>query len=572
MQTKWIIKEHNQALASALSKELAIQPVTGRILSVRGFADAHAVKDFMNPLLSGMAPPHQMAGMERAVNRLLLAFKNKETVCIYGDYDVDGVTATALLVSSFTTMGINTFYHIPNRMDDGYGLNDAALTTVRQHGATLCVSVDCGVTAIAEASHCKEIGLDLIITDHHQPLDQLPDAVAVINPHRSDCSYPFKGLAGVGVAFNLLVALRAKLRESGFLEGNGPDLRQWLDLVALGTVADMVPLTGQNRILLSAGLQRMGEDSRTGVEALKKVSGVSGQVSSGQVGFRLAPRLNAAGRLESAVPGVELLLTDDAALASHLAAELDGANSERQGVERFILEDAVRMVEDAGGVSGRYSILLASEKWHPGVVGIVSSRLVERYHRPAILVAIDAEGNGKGSGRSIPGFHLLEALHECSDLLVRYGGHRVAAGVSIREEDFQAFAESFEKVAASRLSDEELLPSIAIDTVILPEEFSVSLVEELDKLAPFGMGNPQPLLCMQGLKVVEKRKIGTDHLRLRLKKEKHYINAVAWRMAGRHLPDIIDIAGTVEIDGWGGGERLQFSLKDFRESEKPDGP
>jgi len=568
MQTNWILKQADPVAAAALATELDLLPATARVLAGRGLSEPGQARDFLNPTLSGMLDPFLLAGMEQAVDRLVRARQQQEQVCIYGDYDVDGVTATALLVSGLSALGLQVGYHIPHRMDDGYGLNSDALQAIRAKGATLCVSVDCGVTGIAEAQRCREIGLDLIITDHHQTLEQLPEAVAVINPHRSDCRYPFKGLAGVGVAFNLLVALRSRLREQGAFGDSGPDLRQWLDLVALGTVADVVPLVGQNRLLVASGLQRMGAATRTGLSALKQVSGISGDVTAGQVGFRLAPRLNAAGRLESAVPGVELLLTDDRSLADRLAQELNDANNERQGVERCILDEAVQLVEQSGGVNGRYSIVLASENWHPGVVGIVASRLVERYHRPTILMAIQEDGTAKGSGRSIPGFHLLDALHGCAPFLLRYGGHRAAAGVSLAVEQVAAFAQAFEQAAASRLDQQSLIPRLLLDLELEPEELTTALVDDLQRLAPFGAGNPEPLVCIRGLRVMEKKVVGTEHLRLKLGRGRHYLHAIAWRMAGRQLPELVDLAGIPEIDTWGGGSRLQLRVKDIKAAEQ----
>ncbi|MDY0383436.1 single-stranded-DNA-specific exonuclease RecJ [Trichlorobacter sp.] len=568
MQTSWILQKSDPAVVSALMAELQLQSATARVLAVRGFDDPAKAREFLAPTLAGMVDPFLLAGMDPAVTRLLTARSQQEQLCVYGDYDVDGVTATALMVSGLTALGLRVGYHIPHRMDDGYGLNSEALRAIRSQGATLCVSVDCGVTGIAEAQLCREIGLDLIITDHHQTLEHLPEAVAVINPHRPDCPYPFKGLAGVGVAFNLLVALRSRLREQGAFGDNGPDLRQWLDLVALGTVADVVPLLGQNRLLVASGLQRMGNGTRIGLSALKQVSGISGDVTAGQVGFRLAPRLNAAGRLESAVPGVELLLTDDRSLADRLAQELNDANNERQSVERRILDEAVQLVEQSGGVNGRYSIVLASENWHPGVVGIVASRLVERYHRPTILMAIQEDGTAKGSGRSISGFHLLDALHACAPLLLRYGGHRVAAGVSLKVEQVAAFIEAFEQAAASRLDQQSLVPSLLLDVELEPEELTTTLVDDLQRLAPFGAGNPEPVVCIRGLRVLERKVVGSDHLRLRLARGRQQINAIAWRMAGRHLPELIDVAGMPEIDTWGGRARLQLRVKDFTATEQ----
>ena len=568
MQTNWIFKEADPFAVSTLALELALQPATARVLAGRGLVDPGQVREFLSPALSGMLDPFLLADMEQAVRRLILAWQRQEQICIYGDYDVDGVTATALLVSGLTALGMRAGYHIPHRMDDGYGLNSEALRSIRMQGSSLCISVDCGVTALEEAAICREIGLDLIITDHHQPLEQLPDAVAVINPHRPDCGYPFKGLAGVGVAFNLLVGLRTRMREQGLFSDKEPDLRQWLDLVALGTVADVVPLQGQNRLLVAAGLQRMAAADRTGLAALKRAAGVDGAVTAGQVGFRLAPRLNAAGRLESAVPGVELLLTGDRATAERIASELDDANSERQLVEHRILTSAIAMVEASGGVTGRHSIVLASADWHPGVVGIVASRLVERYHRPTILLAQQEDGIAKGSGRSIPGFHLLDALHDCGPLLQRYGGHRAAAGVTLNAEQIELFCQAFEQAASSRLDQQSLIPTLVLDLELQPEELTIPLVNDLQRLAPFGAGNPEPVVCIRGLRVMEKKVVGADHLRLKLGRGRHYVHAIAWRMAGRDIPDLLDLAGMPEIDTWGGGARLQLRVKDFRPAEQ----
>lgn len=561
---EWRLKAADPATVEAVAEKFGLHRATARILVSRGLVDPSQVAEFLNPSLSGMADPFLMSGISDAVTRLLKARQSKERVCIYGDYDVDGVSATALLVSGLSGLGFDVAYQIPHRMDEGYGLNADSLKAIRAAGSSLCISVDCGITALEEALLCRDIGLDLIITDHHQPLATIPDAFAVINPHQPGCLYPFKGLAGVGVAFNLLVALRARLRADRCLDGSGPDLRELLDMVALGTVADMVPLAGQNRLLVAAGLHRMGEGCRRGLQALKRVSGINGAVSSTEVAFRLAPRLNAAGRLESAIPGVELLLSDDMAEAERLARNLDDANTERQGVERRILEEASSMVELAGGLDGRHSIVLASVDWHPGVVGIVASRMVERYHRPAILIALNSDGTGKGSGRGIPGFHLLDALHECSSWLDRYGGHMAAAGVSIREGAVTEFAAGFEKVASARLGSVSLIPEIRLDVELEPDELTVSLANEIRLLAPFGVGNPEPVALVSGLRVMDRRVIGKDHVRLRLARGRHYINAIGWRMAEMDIPETIDVAGIPEIDTWGGGARLQLRIKAFR--------
>lgn len=567
MHKQWILKQTDPDMVVALSAATGLSPVTASILSSRGLTEPEQVASFLSPTLAAMLDPFLMAGMEQAVVRLVAARAANEQVCIYGDYDVDGISATALLVSGFTAMGITTGYHIPNRMEDGYGLNADALRLIKERGAGIAVSVDCGVTAIEEAILCRSIGLDLIITDHHQPLDQLPDAVAVINPHRRDCSYPFKGLAGVGVAFNLLVALRSRLRDLGTFGNNGPDLRQWLDLVALGTIADLVPLVDQNRLLTAAGLQRMGDGCRIGLAALKQVAGIKGSVSSGQVGFQLAPRLNAVGRLESAVPGVELLLTEDPQQAAALSAELDGANLERRQVERRIFDEAIAQIEAQGGLQDRNSIVLSSPDWHQGVVGIVASRLVERYYRPTLLVAERDDASGKGSGRSISGFHLLEALHECAGFLQRYGGHRAAAGVTVEPGQMAAFADAFERAALARLADQELIPELVLDVEIAPRDLTSALVAELHRLGPFGMGNTTPVLLLRQMQVLDCRCFGEGHLNLRLQRDGLQFKAVGWGMAERTVPALVDLACTVKLETWNGREQLKLELKDFRISE-----
>jgi len=567
MQKQWLLKQADSTTVAALSKATGLAPATARILSTRDIGDPAQVSAFLSPTLSGMLDPFLMADMEQAVERLVSALNNKELICIYGDYDVDGISATALLVSGLSAMGLQAGYHIPNRMEDGYGLNSEALRLIKEQGFSLAISVDCGVTALEEAQVCRAIGLDLIITDHHQPLDQLPAAVAVINPHRTDCCYPFKALAGVGVAFNLLVALRSRLRDQGFFRDNGPDLRQWLDLVALGTIADLVPLVGQNRILAATGLQRMGDGCRTGLTALKKVAGVTGPVSSGQVGFQLAPRLNAAGRLESAVPGVELLLTDDPQKAAALADELDGANIARRQVERLIFEEAVAMLDRQSGCEDRRSIVLSSPDWHQGVVGIVASRMVERYYRPTILIAEREDGSGKGSGRSISGFHLLDALHDCAGHLARYGGHRAAAGVTVQPGQLEAFATAFEQAAATRLKGQELVPELQLDAELQPCELTLALVRELQRLGPFGMGNPTPVVLLRGMQVVEIRSFGEGNLNLRIQRDGVVFRAVGWGMADREVPSLVDLACTVKLETWNDREQIRMELKDLRSAE-----
>ena len=568
MQKKWEIKSLGSAESEELCRSLWVSRLLSRLLNSRGI---HTVSDgnrFLNPSLSAMNDPFLLKGMEQAVVRLLHALHCSETVCIYGDYDVDGISGTALLVSFLRRIGMECRYFIPNRFDDGYGLSTDALQRIADSGATLVMSVDCGIVSVDEALFCKQAGLDLIILDHHTPGARIPDAVAVVNPLQPGCSYPFKALAGVGVAFNLLVALRSRMRdEQLFAAGTEPDLREWLDLVALGTIADVVPLVDQNRLYAFFGLQKLATGGRAGITALKKVAGITDTVSCGQVGFRLAPRLNAAGRMESAVPGVDLLLGRDTDLNSRIAEELDTANAERQTIEKTILEQAIAMVENSGMYPECRSIVLASREWHQGVIGIVASRLVERFHRPTILIAIDEQGQGKGSGRSIPGFHLLNALTDCAGHLGRFGGHRYAAGVGLPEENVHAFIDAFEAATLKVLGTAELLPTLDIDCDVDAADLNLDLVTELKRLEPFGAGNPEPTLMLRGVTVVERRVVGDGHLKLRLASQGRLFNAIAFRQADCSTDGQLDIAFFPESNCWNSSTTLQLRIKAIRRGE-----
>jgi single-stranded-DNA-specific exonuclease len=505
--------------------------------------------------------------MNKAVARLCAARTRGEVVCVYGDYDVDGVTATALLVSFFRSVGIRCFYHIPNRLEEGYGLSEDGLRKVGER-AQVVVSVDCGVSAVAEAELGTLLGFDLIITDHHTPGPVIPTACAVINPLQPGCPYPFKSLAGVGVAFNLMVALRRRLREEGvFAGGSEPNLREYLDLVALGTIADVVPLAGENRIFVRHGLRELATSSRCGMTALKEVAGVTGAVSCGAVGFRLAPRLNAAGRLEDATRGVELLLETESGRAAAIAAELDASNAERQAIERQILADALARVQGNPAMGGRKSIVLASAAWHPGVIGIVASRMVDLFHRPTVLIALQ-DGSGRGSGRSIPGFHLYDALDACADHLVKFGGHRYAAGLSIDEATLESFVDRFEEVSAGLLSADDLIPVLRVDAELSPHEVTADLANAISSLEPFGAGNPEPLFVLKDMEIVQRWALRGNHLKVRLSAAGRTFDAIGFNLAekGASLSGTVDIAFALGWNEWNGRKNLQLNLKDIKAS------
>jgi single-stranded-DNA-specific exonuclease len=429
------------------------------------------------------------------------------------------------------------------------------------------VTVDCGITAQAEAQVARQLGMDLIITDHHTPGAELPEAFAVINPLQPGCAYPFKSLAGVGIAFALLIALRSRFRQEGlFGEGQEPNLRQYLDLVALGTIADVVPLVEENRIFVRHGLLELTAARRVGVAALKEVAAVKGEVSCGQVGFRLAPRLNAAGRLHDATLGVELLLTEDPEHARNLARQLDESNRERQSVEQEILAQAVAQVEGNEAFRHRRSIVLAAEGWHPGVFGIVASRLVELFHRPTVLIAL-ANGTGRGSARSIPHFHLYDALAACGEYLAKFGGHRQAAGLSLDQGILTQFIHRFEEVAAGLLTDDQLQPELAIDAELKAEEVTERLLTDISTLAPFGMGNPEPIFTITAMQVTNRRVVGGGHLKLSLRSGGRQFDAIGFGMGSR-LPtsDRVDLAFSLSENEWQGERSLQLRLRDIRDA------
>lgn len=564
----WTVREPDQGLVSLLVRELSIEPFLARLLVNRGVTDSVGGRRFVGASLADVRDPFLLRGMDVAVERLCSALRRGEKVCVYGDYDVDGVTGTALLVSFFREVGFTCDFHIPKRLTDGYGLSADGIRTVAASGARVVVTVDCGIGSLEEADLCASLGVDLIVTDHHSPGPVLPRALSVINPRQPGCPYPFKSLAGVGVAFNLLIALRGRLREDGwFAGGSGPNLRQYLDLVALGTIADVVPLVEENRIFVTYGLKEMTATARLGLVALKEVAGVSGDVGCGAVGFRLAPRLNAAGRLEDAARGVDLLLTADRNRAAVLAAELDRSNGERQALERSILNEAIAMVGGNPAMAGKASIVLASDSWHPGVVGIVASRLVDRFHRPTILIAL-RDGAGRGSGRSVPALHLLDALSACSDHLEKFGGHRQAAGLSIDEETLQAFVERFEDVCAGLLGPDDLKPVVAADAELTADEVTPELVDLVESLEPFGMGNPEPLFLLRGVRVTGRRIAREHHLQLRLELGERQVDAVGFNLAARKgAPgERLDILFSVRWNSWNGRRKLQLTLKDLKRS------
>ncbi len=505
--------------------------------------------------------PMQIAGMNEAIDRIERAIRSDESIAIYGDYDTDGVTATALLVQVLTALGSRVRPYIPNRFDEGYGLNNEALTLLKNDGVTLVITVDCGIRSFEEADHAKKIGLDLIISDHHHVGDSLPDALAVINPKRSDDSYPDKGLAGVGLAYKIAQALVRKRDPQPI---NGGDV---LDLVALGTVADLAPLAGENRRLVRDGLKVINKVKREGLKSLMIVSGIKrGAADAGGIGFTLGPRLNAAGRLESALAAYELLITTDIFKANQLANQLNGQNRERQILTKEVARQAKEIALQAGDSPFLFA---AHEGFSSGVVGLAAARLCEEFYRPAAVASI-GERETKGSARSIKEFHVTEAFDACKDLLVRHGGHAAAAGFTVANENVGALAERLRKYAEEKLASEDLRPALRYDLTVQPSQWNMELAAMLKQFEPCGYGNPSPLFAAHGLEVKYPQQIGADglHLKMQLSDGTRSLEAIAFRQAQwiQNMPKHIDVIYALEMNEWQGEVRMQMNVKDIRKS------
>ena len=565
---RWILKEADEASAAALSRELRLPPLLARILAQRGFADADTARRFLSSSLSADLPsPHLLAGMDDAVRRIARALRDGERVCVWGDYDVDGTTGAAVLVSFLREIGGAPLFYIPHRIDEGYGMSRQGIEHLRSRDVSLIITVDCGISNADEVAFARDLGMDVVIVDHHQLPERLPDAAAaVINPQRADCAFPDKGLCAAGLAFYLVIGLRANLRDAGWFEPDSvPDIRRHLDIVTLGTIADMVPLRGTNRVLTRRGLVELGSSERPGIAALKEVVGVApGTVDAGTVAFQLGPRINAAGRMDAAVKVVEMLTTDSRETADAIARELDTHNRERRETEAQVLDEALAQIEEQR-LQDRWSIVVGSRGWHPGVLGIVASRIVERFHRPTIVIGFESE-EGKGSGRSIRGFHMVQAMRRCAELLVRFGGHEYAGGLSIREESLAPFAERFEEVAREVLDEEDLLPYLDVDAEVDFAQLSLGLVRQMRLLGPFGVGNPEPVFQTRGVEVCERRNYNRAS-RFRLRHKEHTVRAIAFGPPEEfpaRVNDHVDIAYRLREDEWQGTSAMELRLLDVR--------
>jgi single-stranded-DNA-specific exonuclease len=551
---------------AAIARELDLPELFARLLAQRGFDTPAAAHQYLHSNLEDLHDPFRMKDLRRAAERLDRACALGERVFVFGDYDVDGITAAAMFTEILGNLGARVTPRIPERLREGYGLSQAAVREAAAGGARVVVTTDCGITAHAEAALARELGMDLIVTDHHEPQDGRPPALAVVNPKQADCSYPCDGLAGVGVAFKVLDGL---LRLRGAC-GVDPRLCAMLDLVALGTIADMVPLLGENRVLARAGLEAISASRRPGIKALLQSAGLGGKaIDSGDVGFVLAPRINAAGRLGDSASGIRLLLTRDPEVAADMARALENGNQERRRLDEVVEREACDMLPDDPSLCPPEPIVLSSSGWHSGVLGIVASRIVDRFRRPAILISFD-NGVGKGSGRSVGDFDLAAAVSGCRDLLEGFGGHRHAVGLTIRRERLAEFSQRLARTSRTALEGMDLRSCVTFDTEEPLRSSTLELTRCLDRMAPFGLGNPEPVFLTRGVGAVSKpRVLGKDTLRLTAYHSGFTCECVGFRMgalAARPEADWrrFSMVYTPIVNRWRGAETVELKIRDVR--------
>jgi single-stranded-DNA-specific exonuclease len=561
VERRWIVAQAcAEANSDILWAEICGLPCIVELLRRKGFACAEEVNAFLDPRLRSLSNPFLLPNMAAAVERIVQAIDRRERIVLFGDYDVDGVTSLALLAGLLRSYGATPELFLPLRMEEGYGLSPESIARCcEQHQPQLLIAVDCGTSSLAEIAALKDRGIDVIVLDHHEPKSALPDCVAVVNPKAAaDCAFDY--LCSVGIVFKLCHALLKTRPASTF------DLKANLDLVALGTVADIVPLDKENRILVQRGMRELGSSKRPGLRKLMEVAAVRLPITAEDIGFRLGPRLNAAGRLATAEKALRLLLTEDEKEAEELAALLDAQNRDRQAVERKICDEAEQLLEKDFDPARDAAIVLGSRDWHPGVLGIVASRLARKYHRPTILVTFDATGLGKGSGRSIEGLSLVEALEHCAAHLEKFGGHEMAAGLAVREENFPAFADAFRNAARELLSEEDLQPRLHLDHELTFSQLNADLLRWHQALEPFGGGNRQPMFFARAVEpAVEPRVLKEKHLALRLRQQNHFRRAIFFDGALTPLPTPPwDIAFRVNADEYEGETRLQVQVEALR--------
>lgn len=560
MQKTWYLRKVDNELLNKIKDEFNVSEIMARLLCARNI-EYDEIDNYLNGTLDDLLDPYGLKDMDKFVERVDEAIKKNEKICIYGDYDVDGITSITIMYQFLTKLGAQVMYYLPDRLIEGYGLNNNALDEIKSKGAKLVITVDCGITAVEETKHANEIGLDMCITDHHECSDILPNAIAIVNPKRHDSTYKFRVLAGVGVAFKCITALTIKynLEKEEYLK--------FLDIVAIGTISDIVPLVGENRIISRYGLQMMKSTQNIGLKALLKLVSPK-EIDSMMVSFSLAPRINACGRMGNASAAVKLLLEKDEKMAGKIAQELDELNTERKNVETVIFDAAIKQIED-NEIDKKNSIVLYDESWHNGVIGIVASRLVNLYYKPVILLTKE-HGIVRGSGRCPQGFSLYDALTDCKDKVTQFGGHELAAGLSLTEDMIPEFIDAFENASLKR-KDGISEQIIEVDAQIERKDLNAQIIKDIRRIKPYGQSNPLPLFLYKGLKVSAIRTIKEDkHLKLVLKDEKSLIDAIGFSMGDRRdeirIGDKIDVVGSIELNTFNTPKTIQIVLQDFKKS------
>ena len=560
MNKKWECYQADSDKVAELIKKYNLNEILARILVNKNLTEKKDIDLFMNPTRKDFHDPFLMPDMEIIVDRILKAIKSKEKIMIYGDYDADGITSITVLKSFLEERGLEVSSYIPNRLDEGYGLNKEAIKKIYDDGYRLVITVDCGISGIDEVDYANSLGIETLITDHHEPADTLPNAMAVVDAKRKDNKYPFNQLAGVGVVFKLIQAISMKLNldEKQFLK--------YLDIVCIGTISDIVPLVDENRVIAKLGLKLIAQTRNIGLKALLEVIGFT-NIDSTAVSFGLAPRINACGRMGDEQVALELFLSKDFAEAKKLALKLNEYNLERQTIEKKIFDEATEKIEK--NEKDNTCIVVGSEGWHHGIIGIVASKVTEMYFKPSILICFEGE-DGKGSGRSIPGFDLHEALMKCSKNLEKFGGHSMAVGITLKKEKFEKFKEEFEEYAKS-LEIDKIVPVINVDSELSLKNVDIDSVKSLKLLEPYGEANKMPLFMFRNLKINSIRSLSDGkHLRLTLKDDNYMINAIGFNMgelAEEYLiDDKVDIVGNLDINSFNGMESIQIILKDMRKS------
>ena len=562
----WVISSISDNGINDLYNELGVHEIIAKLLIARGINKPEDINKFMNPSLDDLHDPFLLKDMDKAVDRIILAIAQKEKILIYGDYDVDGTTSSSILYRFFKRLDLEVEVYIPSRFEEGYGLSMAAVDKIKDNGCKLIITVDCGISSIAEVDELNNLGFDIIITDHHQCQEELPKAIAVINPHREDSDYPFKELCGVGVAFKLISALSTLLKIQGFAE-------EFIDTVALGTVADIVPLIDENRVFVYHGLRKMNDAPCIGISALLDIAGLKGKnITSYSVAFGLAPRINAAGRLGDAMRAVNLLTAENEAKAKELAMELNSENMLRQQTEGEILNEVIEYIEKEHDFARDKVIVASGINWHHGVIGIVASKVVEKYYRPCILLC-NEDGVLRGSGRSIDGFNIFNALTYCKDLLEKYGGHEMAAGLTIESSKLREFNEQINIYANDNIKSGDLIEKIHIDAILEADNAKLEIATEVKQLAPFGQGNSSPVFVCKDFRIHSMRKIGEDkHLKLIFSAKEKLIEAIAFNMGALadtfKIGDIVDIVCSLDINSYNNVDKVQLVIKDIRLCEK----